>query len=154
MTHRRHFHGELLSVSPRIAKWLPGLFCLNERVLYLGEWKHGFFSYTAVGATNVGTVKVYFDKTLHTNHPKAMTKRCKDVCLGNAVTLTRGDAVGEFRMGSTIVLVFEAPINFHFSVMPGDQVRMGQSLGVVGKEFVDRLPESKSQQHTFSTTAS
>lgn len=48
-THRRHFAGELLSVSPKIAKWLPGLFCLNERAVYLGQWKYGFFSYTAVG---------------------------------------------------------------------------------------------------------
>lgn len=46
---RRHFAGELLSVSPRIAQWLPGLFCLNERALYMGEWEHGFFSLTAVG---------------------------------------------------------------------------------------------------------
>lgn len=46
---RRHFSGELLSVSPKIAKWVPGLFCLNERALYIGEWEHGFFSFTAVG---------------------------------------------------------------------------------------------------------
>lgn len=46
---RRHFHGELLSVSPKIAKWMPGLFCLNERAAYIGEWEHGFFSFTAVG---------------------------------------------------------------------------------------------------------
>lgn len=49
---RRHFVGELLSVSPRVAQWLPGLFCLNERVLYMGEWKHGFFSMTAVGESS------------------------------------------------------------------------------------------------------
>lgn len=46
---RRHFHGELLSVSPKVAKWVPGLFCLNERATYIGEWEHGFFSFTAVG---------------------------------------------------------------------------------------------------------
>ena len=46
---RRHFSGELLSVSPKIAGWIPGLFCLNERAVYIGKWKHGFFSYTAVG---------------------------------------------------------------------------------------------------------
>lgn len=46
---RRHFHGELLSVSPKVAKWVPGLFCLNERAAYIGEWEHGFFSFTAVG---------------------------------------------------------------------------------------------------------
>lgn len=46
---RRHFHGELLSVNPRIAQWLPGLFCLNERAAYIGQWKYGFHSFTAVG---------------------------------------------------------------------------------------------------------
>jgi phosphatidylserine decarboxylase len=46
---RRHFHGELLSVSPKVANWVPGLFCLNERAAYLGSWEHGFFSFTAVG---------------------------------------------------------------------------------------------------------
>lgn len=46
---RRHFHGELLSVSPKVAKLVPGLFALNERAAYMGEWEHGFFSFTAVG---------------------------------------------------------------------------------------------------------
>lgn len=54
--------GELLSVNPVIAKWIAGLFSLNERAVYVGEWEHGFFSYTAVGATNVGSIKVYEDK--------------------------------------------------------------------------------------------
>jgi phosphatidylserine decarboxylase len=48
-THRRHFTGKLLSVNPKVAKWLPGLFCLNERAVYMGNWEHGFFSLAAVG---------------------------------------------------------------------------------------------------------
>lgn len=46
---RRHFSGELLSVNPQIASWLPELFCLNERALYIGRWNYGFFSFAAVG---------------------------------------------------------------------------------------------------------
>lgn len=56
------FTGELLSVSPGIARWIHGLFVLNERVAYMGNWEHGFFSYTAVGATNVGSIKIYCDQ--------------------------------------------------------------------------------------------
>ena len=54
--------GELLSVNPGIARWIQGLFNMNERVVYTGQWEHGFFSYTAVGATNVGSIKIYCDK--------------------------------------------------------------------------------------------
>ena len=59
---RRHFPGELFSVTPGVAKWLQGLFNLNERVVYYGDWKHGFFSMAAVGATNVGSIKIYMDE--------------------------------------------------------------------------------------------
>ena len=40
-----------------------------------GEWEHGFFSMTAVGATNVGTIKIGFDDELATNqsHPEMNT---------------------------------------------------------------------------------
>ena len=48
----RHFPGELLSVKPYMANGFPGLFHVNERVAWLGKWRHGFFSLTAVGATN------------------------------------------------------------------------------------------------------
>ncbi|KAK1883405.1 Phosphatidylserine decarboxylase proenzyme mitochondrial [Dissostichus eleginoides] len=46
------------------------LFCLNERVALSGQWQHGFFSLTAVGATNVGSIRVYFDQDLQTNAPR------------------------------------------------------------------------------------
>ena len=54
--------GELFSVKPGVARWLQGLFNYNERVVYTGRWRYGFFSMTAVGATNVGSINVIFDK--------------------------------------------------------------------------------------------
>ena len=51
-----------MSVNPGVARLVKELFCLNERVALSGQWQHGFFSLTAVGATNVGSIRVYFDQ--------------------------------------------------------------------------------------------
>lgn len=56
------FSGELLTVAPWAARTMPGLFALNERAVLSGYWEHGFFSYTAVGAYNVGSIRLTVDK--------------------------------------------------------------------------------------------
>ena len=45
--------------------------------------------------------------------------------------LGKGQKLGTFKMGSTIVLVFQAPEDFEFCVEPGDRVMYGQPLGRV-----------------------
>lgn len=133
---RRHFTGDLFSVSPYIAHRLRDLFVLNERVALLGRWKDGFFSMVPVGATNVGSIRINFDATLRTNtkrrtHPahtftEAVYSRAS-VLQGQP--LLPGEEMGGFRLGSTIVLVFEADQKFKFDVKPGEKVQVGQALG-------------------------
>ncbi|CAK9816023.1 Phosphatidylserine decarboxylase proenzyme, mitochondrial [Anthophora quadrimaculata] len=138
---RRHFQGKLLSVNPRVAQYLPDLFSLNERVIYIGKWAGGFMAYTAVGATNVGSIKVYCDKDLHTNTimwPEA--KHWKDASLG-CTHLNKGELFGEFRMGSTIVLLFEAPKDFKFCVNVGQTIKMGQGLSKCAVGEVEKQRE-------------
>ena len=53
-----YFLGELLTVTPWVVRCVPGIFALNERVLLSGQWEHGFFAMTAVGALNVGSIHV------------------------------------------------------------------------------------------------
>ena len=49
-------------MAPWAARVMPGLFALNERVLLLGQWEHGFFSFAAVGALIVGSVSLTIDE--------------------------------------------------------------------------------------------
>lgn len=163
---RRHFAGELYSVSPYLQRTLPGLFTLNERVVLLGRWRWGFFSFIPVGATNVGSIKINFDRELRTNSlttdtaadraaedavqrgepwlgfTEATYERASSVLRGHA--LKRGDEMGGFQLGSTVVLVFEAPAQnkssdgkqrgWEWKVQKGQRVKMGQALGCVIEE--------------------
>lgn len=164
---RRHFAGELFSVSPYLQRTLPGLFTLNERVVLLGRWRWGFFSFVPVGATNVGSIKVNFDRELRTNSlttdtaadraaeeaasrgeaytgfSEATYETASPVLQGHA--LRKGEEMGGFQLGSTIVLVFEAPLGkedesgqvrggWTWQVEKGQKVKMGQALGKVEEE--------------------
>ncbi|XP_060769136.1 phosphatidylserine decarboxylase proenzyme, mitochondrial isoform X5 [Neoarius graeffei] len=136
VAHRRHFPGSLMSVNPGIARWIKELFCHNERVVLSGEWRHGFFSLTAVGATNVGSIRIYFDKELRTNNPcysKGSYNDFSYVSNNNqeGVSLRKGEHLGEFNLGSTIVLLFEAPQDFTFNLTAGQKIRFGEPLGMM-----------------------
>ncbi|CAO3569181.1 unnamed protein product [Mortierella alpina] len=135
---RRHFAGELYSVSPWMVKQLQDLFVLNERVALLGKWRHGFFSMVPVGATNVGSIVLNFDKELRTNQRESRYTRGFGELLYSGVSrllngqpLHVGEEMGGFKLGSTVVLVFEAPKNFKFLIEPGQRVKMGQALGKI-----------------------
>lgn len=140
---RRHFPGDLFSVSPYFQRNFPNLFVLNERVALLGYWKYGFFSMTPVGATNVGSIKLSFDEELVTNLKRKKNvdpHSCYEATYSNAskilggMPLIKGEEMGGFELGSTVVLCFEAPSNFKFNVNLGDKVKMGEKLGSLDNE--------------------
>eukprot|EP00096_Caligus_rogercresseyi_P015064 TRINITY_DN7521_c0_g1_i1.p1 TRINITY_DN7521_c0_g1~~TRINITY_DN7521_c0_g1_i1.p1 ORF type:complete len:299 (-),score=35.14 TRINITY_DN7521_c0_g1_i1:230-1018(-) len=125
---RSHFSGYLLSVNPLLFKFIKNLLCLNERVVYTGNWSYGFFSMTPVGATNVGSINIGFDSELNTN---LSAHKIGSVCKKDFVssqTSQKGELFGEFNLGSTIVLLFEGPSNLKFNIQEGDTVRTGEPI--------------------------
>ncbi len=118
---------------------------LNERVSWMGHWRHGFFSLTAVGATNVGSIHASFDPDLRTNCAYAVRRECTMVSAcsrrsfhfneksfedSGGVTMNRGDEFGHFSFGSSIVLLFEAPRQYNSAIECGQKIRVGQALEV------------------------
>ncbi|KAJ3299657.1 phosphatidylserine decarboxylase 1 [Borealophlyctis nickersoniae] len=129
---RRHCAGELFSVSPAAVGLIKNLFVLNERVVLLGDWANGFFSMIPVGATNVGSIKIDFDPTLRTNLAKRHSPppgTCDERVYPGGVKLKKGDLTGGFQLGSTVVLVFEAPKSFEFTLEAGQKLKVGEGIG-------------------------
>ncbi|MFH4976920.1 hypothetical protein AB6A40_003629 [Gnathostoma spinigerum] len=129
-----HVPGLLLSVRPSVLDRLPDLLCRNERVVLSGRWKHGFFSMTAVAATSVGDISIDADPNLRTNVRNISNKLGEGTCSSRALyhAYKPGEKIGEFRLGSTIVLIFEAPPTITFAIEAGDDLKYGQSLIVKG----------------------
>lgn len=126
---RRHFPGKLYSVAPSVVKKIPGLFHMNERVAFLGRWAHGFFSLVAVGATNVGSIKVHFDQELNTNL-KTTDESVTEKIYNDPIHFNKGDEFGYFNFGSTIVLIYEAPVDTVIDNEPMRRVEMGQRMWI------------------------
>lgn len=132
-------------------QYLPNLFSLNERVVYVGEWMGGFMAYAAIGATNVGSIRVYRDEALATNTAQwPRSVYWKDANL-DCMHMAKGELFGEFRLGSTIVLLFEAPQNFQFSLQGGQTIKVGEALGAYNSDETDE--RSIQRQHLIINIA-
>ena len=64
----------------------------------------------------------------------------------DGVDLKKGEYFGEFNLGSTIVLIFEAPEDFKFNIGgEGSKVRVGQAI-TLEKEAGSKQTEAASQR--------
>lgn len=119
--------GRLFSVNPATARSLPDLFVRNERVGAWFDTERGPFAMILVGALFVGSIETVWagqispphrrgTGTVHTPSP--------------AVALARGQEMGRFNMGSTVILL-TAPgvVQPQWDSLGRDPLRMGQVLG-------------------------
>lgn len=96
--------GKLYPVNFIWLRKIGELFCENERVVLVCESKEfGRFYLVFVGALNVGKIAFIFDERVQTN-AKADLEVYYDY---KDVLLKKGDEIGRFEMGSTIVALFE-----------------------------------------------
>lgn len=143
---RRHFSGRLYPVNERATRTIRNLHVENERVVLEGQWGEGFMAIAAVGAANVGSIKICTEPELKTNRPKWRLLSSdppdekKYEPEGRGIMLKKGDEIAVFNMGSTVVLVFQAPVirseakgdypsEFEFCIKNGDRVKVGEAIG-------------------------
>lgn len=117
--------GRLFSVAAYTVKAIPRLFARNERVVCRFETKHGPMVMVLVGAINVSATETIWHG-LVTSIGSKMKKF--DYAAGE-VTLKRGDEMGRFNLGSTVILITTENFILDDSIEAGAAVYMGRKIG-------------------------
>lgn len=99
-----HVPGKLYPVNFKYLKKEFHLFCQNERVILECETQDNQLFYMVfVGALNVGQMVFEFEPSVETN---VDTQEIKVVEYEN-LEVKKGDCLGYFKMGSTVVMIWE-----------------------------------------------
>ncbi len=119
--------GALFSVNPDTARGVPGLFARNERVVCLFEGAHGPFAMVLVGATIVGSMATVWHGVV--NPPRTRAVRTWSYA-DREVSFRKGDEMGRFQLGSTVVLLFtNERLRLNADWTAARPVRMGEAMG-------------------------
>lgn len=125
LTDSLHVPGDLFSVNPLTAENVPGLFARNERVVTIFDTPVGKVALVLVGATIVASIETVWGIDNLPNMGKYVQhwKHSND-----NITLKKGEEMGRFKLGSTIVLCFE-PNKVEFEdLSAGSVTRLGEVM--------------------------
>jgi phosphatidylserine decarboxylase len=119
----RYVPGRLFPVNAMGVRSVPGLLARNERVVVRMETaEHGAVAVVLVGATNVGRIGLAFaDLVTNRGYAAGETRPA------SRIPLRRGDELGVFNLGSTVVLLVADP-RLETAARGGALVRVGEAL--------------------------
>jgi phosphatidylserine decarboxylase len=124
ITGWRYLPGRLYPVNAMAVRHVEGLFTVNERVVVTIDGDDvGKVAVVLVGATNVGRITLAFTDFAANRGSPPLTVR-----LETPRAVRRGDELGAFNLGSTVVLLAAEPSLQPAAVREGELVRAGQPL--------------------------
>jgi phosphatidylserine decarboxylase len=130
----RRFAGEGLPVMPLVTGYVSDVFSMNERLVLSGEWDTGQMHMAAVGAAHVRGIFLDFNAQLSKDLVATSGRYYLDgQCIRSRLpktgaTVSAGEMLGGFRLGSAVVVVCEAPKGSQWRIAAGDRVQVGQAL--------------------------
>lgn len=131
-----YISGDTWNVNPIALKRIEGLFCKNERALVKTRLSRAGHAITLVpvAAILVASIRLNFlDTRLDLGHGGPRTIPCDTV-------LYKGDAMGWFEHGSTIILFAPDGFALHESVSEGLRIHVGQPLMHLPRAAPDLAP--------------
>ena len=121
-----HVGGTLFPVNDIGVRHIDRLFARNERVSVVQRSEHhGPVATILVGAVGVGRITISFEPEIMTNRgrmPRALRYGER------GPRLERGDELGMFHLGSTVIVFVGPSVSLTLARKPGDAVRVGEAL--------------------------
>ncbi|QEH46692.1 phosphatidylserine decarboxylase [Aggregatibacter actinomycetemcomitans] len=122
--------GALFSVNPFLAEHVPNLFACNERVICLFDTEFGPMVQILVGATITASMSTVWAGVI--NPPRADEVKVWTYQEENAVKLTKGQEMGAFQLGSTVINLFPANrVTLAEHLQVDEPVRVGEMLATI-----------------------
>lgn len=117
--------GDLFSVNPATAEGVDGLFARNERLVCMFETEHGPMAMVLVGAMIVAGIETVWSGQVCPLPKQAQVQKFD----GKEIKLEKGEEMGRFKLGSTVVLCFpKDAIKFKEEIQSTSPLMMGQAL--------------------------
>ncbi|MEE9335358.1 MAG: archaetidylserine decarboxylase [Granulosicoccaceae bacterium] len=134
LLNQTHVPGRLFSVAPHTVNTVPRLFARNERVIAQFDTNAGLMALVLVGAINVAAIETVWSGLVTPPQKKHINRI--DYTGDEQVSLRRGEEMGRFNMGSTIIVLLENPARWRLDMQNGDSLNMGQLLGHIADRTV------------------
>lgn len=129
----RHVAGQLWSVNATTAARVPGLFARNERLICHCEADWGPFVVVLVGAFNVGSISMTWAGEVLPRRGPAVTDWEYNIA-GNEPQLARGELLGQFNLGSTVIVLLPAGrVSWQAGLVAGSPVRACAGIGLLAQ---------------------
>lgn len=120
-----HVPGRLFSVAEYTVRTVPRLFARNERVVAIFDTAYGKLAMVLVGAINVAAIETVWAGLVTPSAGWGVTRR-----VFPGVHLAKGEEMGRFNMGSTVILLLEnAVLRWEEGMAVGRQLKFGERLG-------------------------
>jgi phosphatidylserine decarboxylase len=120
--------GKLFSVNKITSERVDSLFARNERLVCVFDTENGPMALVLVGAMIVAGIETIWSGHVCPNNDLLFEVDYSDNT--SPVVLKKGDEMGRFKLGSTVVAVFGAGIlDLNSDLAAGSAVNMGQKLG-------------------------
>ncbi len=119
--------GRLFSVAPHTVRTVPRLFARNERVVALFDTPSGKLAMVLVGAINVAAIETVWAGLI--TPPTSSQIIHTDYESKDQQTFSKGEEMGRFNMGSTVILLTQAGVEWETNLTEGSTVRMGELIG-------------------------